>query len=237
MDNLHLDQHISKKFNQDLETIRTDLLEMGGLVEKQVADAVHAIVEADNELAQKVLTHEEDVDYKEMCIDDECTKTLARRQPAASDLRLILAVSKIIVDLERVGDEAAKIARYAEELTEQGASPMGYIEIRHIGSSVHSMITQALDAFARFDVDQAIKVVKQDKHVDREYATALREMITHMMEDPRSITRVMKIIWALRALERIGDHARNIGEQVVFLVKGKDVRHISYKEMKEKIRE
>ena len=237
MDNLHLDQHISQQFNNDIEAIRTHMLEMGGIVEQQVSNSIKCIIDVDSALAQEVLDTEEQVDYKEMGIDDECTKLIVRRQPAASDLRLIMAVSKIILDLERVGDESAKIARYAMELSEQGESPHGYVEIRHIGVSVHKMIQQALDAFARFDVDLAIQVVREDRDVDMEYASALREMMTHMMEDPRSITRIMKVIWTLRALERIGDHARNIAEQVIFLVKGKDVRHISYKELKEKIKE
>ncbi len=236
MDNMNLDQHISQRFNQDLEEIRSDLLEMGGIVENQVVDAIAALMDADSEKASKVLKTEDKVDIKEKSIDEECTQILARRQPAASDLRLVLAVSKTILDLERIGDEAAKIARYAIELSEEGESPRGYIEIRHIGNCVHKMLHDALDAFARFDVEQAIKVVKQDKSVDQDYATAIREMITYMFEDPHSITRMMNIIWALRALERIGDHGRNIAEQVIYLVKGKDVRHISYKEVKEKAR-
>jgi phosphate transport system protein len=237
MDNLNLDQHISRSFNQDLEAIRTAMLEMGGVVEKQVSDAVKSVIDADSEIAEKVISTEDSVDLKEKEIDDECTKILAMRQPAASDLRLVLAVSKTILDLERIGDEAAKISKFAVELCEQGESPRGYIEIRHIGNSVHKMLQDALDAFARFDVDLAMKVVKQDKEVDQDYATAIRELMTYMMEDPRSVTRIMQIIWTLRALERIGDHGRNIAEQVIFLVKGKDVRHISYKAMKKEINE
>lgn len=236
MNDLHLDQHISRQFNQDLEEIRTDLLEMGGLVEKQVADAVSCLIHADREIAEKVLRVEDAVNAKEMYIDDECTKILARRQPAASDLRLVLAVSKMILDLERIGDEAKKIAEAAIALCEEGESPRGYIEVRHIGEGVHSMLRDALDAFARLDVELAVQVVKKDKQIDRDYASAIRELMTYMMEDPRSITRVMKVLWVLRGLERIGDHARNISEQIVYLVKGKDVRHISYKEMKESIR-
>jgi len=235
MNDLHLDQHISQQFNQDLETIRTDLLEMGGIVEKQVADGVKALINADSEIAERVIRVEESVDTKEKYIDDECTKILARRQPAASDLRLILAVSKMLLDLERIGDEAAKVAEAAIGLAEQGEATHGYIEVRHIGDSVHKMLHNALDAFARFDVDLAIQVIKDDKKVDREYSTAMRELMTYMMEDPRSIKRIMRVIWVLRSLERIGDHARNISEQVVYLVKGKDVRHISLSEMKETI--
>jgi len=237
MTNLHLGEHISQKFNQDLEAIRTSLLAMGGVVERQVADSIRALVDANSEIAQHVIRMEDDVDTREINIDEECTKILARRQPAASDLRLVLAVSKINLDLERIGDEASKIAEAAIALCEHGESPRGYVEIRHIGSGVHKMIREALDAFARFDVDLAVKVMGDDKEIDREYATALREMMTYMMEDPRSITRIMRIIWVLRSLERIGDHARNISEQVIYLVKGKDVRHISISDVKQKMSE
>jgi len=237
MTNLHLGEHISQKFNQDLEAIRTSLLAMGGVVERQVADSIRALVDANSEVARHVIHMEDDVDTREINIDEECTKILARRQPAASDLRLVLAVSKINLDLERVGDEASKIAEAAIALCEQGESPRGYVEIRHIGNGVHKMIHDALDAFARFDVELAVKVLGDDKEIDREYATALREMMTYMMEDPRSITRIMRIIWVLRSLERIGDHARNISEQVIYLVKGKDVRHISVNDVKQKMSE
>jgi phosphate transport system protein len=237
MTNLHLGEHISQKFNQDLEAIRTLLLELGGMVERQVADSVRALVEANSDIAKQVIRTEDDVDLKEVQIDEECTKILARRQPAASDLRLVLAVSKINLDLERVGDEASKIAEAAIALCEEGNSPRGYIEIRHIGSGVHKMIHDALDAFARFDVDLALRIMNDDKEIDREYATALREMMTYMMEDPRSISRIMRIIWVLRSLERVGDHARNISEQVIYLVKGKDVRHISVNDARQKMYE
>jgi phosphate transport system protein len=230
---LHLNQHTSQQFNQDLESLRTSVLELGGIVEKQVSEAVRSLVEANSDMAHHVLRIEDEVDRREKAIDEECTTILARRQPAASDLRLVLAVSKIILDLERVGDEAAKVAEFAIALCEQGEPPRGYVEVRHIGNSVHKMIRETLDAFARFDVELALRVVKEDKEVDQEYATAMRELMTYMMEDPRSITRIMRILWALRALERIGDHARNISEQIIYLVKGKDVRHISFNELSE----
>jgi len=235
MVDLHLNEHISNKFNQDLESLRTSVLEMGGLVERQVSEAIRSLVEANSGLAHEVLVHEDLVDTKEKQIDEECTKILARRQPAATDLRLVLAVSKIILDLERVGDEAAKVAEFAIALSEHGESPRGYVEVRHIGTGVHKMLTQTMDAFARFDIELALRVVHEDKAIDQEYGTAMRELMTYMMEDPRSITRVMRILWALRALERIGDHARNISEQIIYLVKGKDVRHISYSEMKKSL--
>lgn len=235
MVDLHLNEHISNKFNQDLESLRTAVLEMGGLVERQVSESIRALVEANSSLAHEVLIQEDVVDRKEKQIDEECTKILARRQPAATDLRLVLAVSKIILDLERIGDEAAKVAEFSIALCEHGESPRGYVEVRHIGNSVHNMLRQTMDAFARFDVELALRVVHEDKAVDQEYGTAMRELMTYMMEDPRSITRVMRILWSLRALERIGDHARNISEQIIYLVKGKDVRHISFSEMKKSL--
>ena len=160
---------------------------------------------------------------------------LARRQPAASDLRLVISISKSVIDLERIGDEASKIARRAIQLCEEGSAPRGYVEVRHIGDQVRRMVRDSLDAFARFDAQLALSVAQYDKTVDREYKTALRELATYMMEDPRSISRVLNIIWALRSLERIGDHARNIAELVIYLVRGTDVRHLGLKRMQEEV--
>ncbi|EUC70849.1 transcriptional regulator [Alcanivorax sp. 97CO-5] len=236
MDRMHFGEHSSTQFNAALESIRNHLMEMGGLVEKQVVDALQALLQADSALAEKVIETEKKVDKLEILIDEECTKVLALRQPAASDLRLIIAVSKAVSDLERIGDESAKIARMGLQLAEEGESPCGYVEVRHIGNHVRNMLRDALDAFARFDAHKALTVAAEDNEVDMEYASAMRSLATFMMEDPRSITRVLNIIWSLRALERIGDHARNIGEQVIYLVKGKDVRHISIDEIEEKLK-
>ena len=218
-------QHISQQYNVELEEVRSHLLAMGGLVEKQVSDAVRAVIDADAGLARQVRTIDDQIDIMERGIDEECLRILARRQPAASDLRLIISISKSVIDLERIGDEATKIARRAIQLCEEGESPRGYVEVRHIGGQVRKMVQEALDAFARFDADLALSVAQYDKTVDREYKTALRELVTYMMEDPRSISRVLSVIWALRSLERIGDHARNIAELVIYLVRGTDVRH------------
>lgn len=234
MDNL-LGQHISHQFNADLEHLRTRFLEMGGLVEEQVTDAVRAIETADGALAEKVRRTESEIDRRELELDRECMLVLARRQPAASDLRLVLMITRATADLERIGDEANKIAKMALALNEGGASPRGYVELRHIASGVLKLVNLALDAFARFDVDTAKVVVRDDSVVDQEYRTAIRELITYMMEDPRSISRVMNILWALRALERIGDHAGNIAEHVIYLVHGMDVRHMPFDELEEKI--
>ena len=236
MDRMHFGQHSSSQFNEALESIRNHLMEMGGLVEKQVVDALEALLHADSALAEKVLTTEDRVDDLEIQIDEECARVLALRQPAASDLRLIIAVSKAVSDLERIGGESAKIAAMALQLAEDGESPRGYVEVRHIGNHVRNMLRDALDAFARFDADKAVEVAAEDTEVDLEYRSAMRALVTFMMEDPRAISRVLNIIWSLRALERIGDHARNIGEQVIFLVKGTDVRHISIDEMEKEVR-
>lgn len=220
-----LTHHISAQFNAELEEIRSHLLAMGGLVEKQVTDAVNALVDADSGLAQQVREVDAQINQMERDIDEECVRILARRQPAASDLRLIISISKSVIDLERIGDEATKIAKRAIDLCEEGMAPKGYVEIRHIGEQVRKMVQESLDAFARFDADLALSVAQYDKVVDREYKSALRELATYMMEDPRSISRVLSVIWALRSLERIGDHARNIAELVIYLVRGTDVRH------------
>lgn len=229
--------HISQQFNEELEQVKNHLLEMGGLVERQVGDAIKSIIDADSELAVSVRANDKLINQMELDIDEECTRIIARRQPAASDLRLIIAASKAVNDLERIGDESAKVARLAIKLCDEGESPRGYVEIRHIGDRVRRMTQSALTAFARLDVEGALAVAREDKDVDLEYESAMRELVTFMMEDPRSIKRVMNIIWALRALERIGDHARNIAESVIYLVKGKDVRHSSIDEMQRQIRE
>ncbi len=224
MDKLHLDQHISRQFNEDLEAIKSEMLAMGGVVEKQLREAVKALEEADSELAEHVLTVEDDVDQMERDIDEHCATLIARRQPAATDLRMALVVTKCIRDLERIGDEAQKIAKMAIKLSGDEA-PRGYIEIRHIANDVRTMLNDALDAFLRFDTEAAVRTMAKDRQIDQDYSSALRELITYMMEDPRNISRALNIAWVLRSLERIGDHAKNICEHVVYLVKGKDIRH------------
>lgn len=224
-------QHISQQFNAELEDIRSHMLAMGGLVEKQVNDAIIALIEADSELAQKVREIDDQTNEMERHIDEECVRILARRQPAATDLRLIISISKCVIDLERIGDEASKIAKRAIQLCEEGEAPRGYVEVRHIGGQVQKMVQQALDAFARFDAGLALSVAEYDDVVDREYKTALRELVTYMMEDPRAISRVLNVIWVLRSLERVGDHARNIAEMVIYLVHGKNVRHMDLEQV------
>jgi phosphate transport system protein len=224
-------QHISAKFNSELESLRNHLLEMGGKVEQQLTSALDAIVNMDSGEAGRIVDRDSEVNQLEMKIDEECATLIARRQPTASDLRLVVAIIKANTDLERIGDEAAKVAKQGVQLSESGRSPSNFIEIRHIGARVAAMLTQALDAFARLDVDQAIAVVKGDAEVDKEYGSAMRSLVTFMMEDPRDIGVILNEMWALRSLERIGDHACNIAEQVVYLVKGHDVRHGRLREL------
>ncbi|MFT5718723.1 MAG: phosphate transport system protein [Oleiphilaceae bacterium] len=227
--------HISRQFNDDLEHIKNHLLEMGGLVESQVSSAIKAIMDGDSQLAINVRETDKRINQMEVDIDKECTRIIARRQPAATDLRFVISVIKVVTDLERIGDESAKIARQAIKLCEAGEAPRGYVEIRHIGDRVRHMTHESLTAFARLDIEAALAVAQEDTNVDREYETAMRELVTYMMEDPASIKRVMNIIWSLRALERIGDHARNIAESVIYIVKGKDVRHISVDELASRV--
>lgn len=228
---LTLGKHSSSQFTQEMEAIRNDLLRMGGLVEQQVSDALESFLLSDSALAQQVQQVEQEVDDLEKHIDEECARVLALRQPAAIDLRTIIAVSKCVADLERMGDKAAKIAKLGIQLNEEGSLAIGQVEVRHLGERVKTMLHDALDAFARFDAHKAIAVALADDDVDAEYHSAMRSLVTFMMEDPRSITRVLKLMSVFRALERIGDHSGNLCEQVVYLVSGQDVRHLSPAQM------
>ena len=228
-----LSHHISSQFNEELQDVNTKFMTMGGLVEQQVANAIHALLDTDVSMAVDVQFQDNVVNQMERDIDEALTLILARRHPAAIDLRMVLAMSKANTDLERIGDEASKIGRIAQSLCEEGGSPRGYMG--HIGNQVRVMIHDALDAFARLDVDQALKVMLADADIDREYQSATRTLMTYMIEDPRHISRVINVLWVLRSLERIGDHARNISEQVIYMVKGFDVRHTSVEEIEQKV--
>lgn len=228
--------HISQQFNNELEDLRQHFLTMGGVVEKQVSGAIQALLNSDGSLAEEVIEQDATVNKLDGLIDEECTRILAKRQPAASDLRLILSLSKSVSELERMGDEAKKIASLTLGLIEEGESPRGYVEIDRIGVMVSRMIADALDATARLDTKLAIKVAKKDRDVDLEYNTAIRSLVTYMMEDPRSITRVLSVIWVLRSLERIGDHARHLCQHLIYMVKGVDVRHIPAQEIQKEIK-
>ncbi len=235
MDKLHLDQHISRKFNDELEDIRNRALHMGGLVEQQVTGGLQALLDGDSELGAEISKADHQVNKMEVEIDEACTHVLARRQPAASDLRLIVTVIKVITDLERIGDEAEKLGRFSVDLASSRELPVYRKELRHLGELVKSMLRDALDAFARMDVDSAMKTAAKDADINQEYETLSRLLVTHMMEDPRQVRNVFNITWCARALERIGDHSVNICEYVVYLVKGKDIRHTSFDEAKSKI--
>ncbi|MBT5229456.1 MAG: phosphate signaling complex protein PhoU [Methylococcales bacterium] len=233
LDKDRLTHHISKQFNSELEDIRNRVLTMGGLVEHQVGEAMAALSSADQEKAEIVIRDDFKVNALEVEIDEECNRVLARRQPTASDLRLIVAVIKTITDLERIGDEAEKIARMT--LKDVKLDKKHNFQIRHFGEYVQKMVHDALDAFARMDVPQAVATAKADADADNQYDSLMRELITYMMEDPRSISQILNLLWAARALERIGDHARNICEYVIYLVEGKDVRHITLEQIEQAV--
>ena len=225
MDNLNLGHHISRRYNEELEDVRSRVLAMGGLVEQQLLNAMDALENQDASLAQQVVANDLQVNSMEVAIDEECNTILARRQPAASDLRLITAVIKTITDLERIGDEAERIARMAGDLIGEKRITRLFTQVHHLGQHARVMLRGALDAFAHLDTEKATVTWNEDRRIDREYEALLRELMTYMMQDTDSIPYVLKTIFAARAIERIGDRAGNICEYVIYLVKGKDVRH------------
>lgn len=236
MDKLNIGDHISHRFNKELEDIRNQVLSMGGLVEQQLRDALTALVNRDRALAEAVATNDYKVNALEVAIDEECTHVLARRQPAAGDLRLVIAVIKTITDLERIGDEAERIGRMARDIGDGPVASKTIGAIAPLGELVRKNLHDALNAFARVEPEAAAQVAREDLKVDREYEGVLRELITFMMEDPRSIPAVLDVVWSARALERIGDRARNICEYVIYLVHGKDVRHTSLEQVEREAR-
>lgn len=231
MDNLQIGRHISGQFNEDLERVINNVMHMGGLVEKQLIDALAAVEQADVSLAKEVLTNDYQVNAYEVSIDDECTRIIAKRQPAAGDLRLIMAVVKTIADLERIGDEAQKIAKVALESFSSSQQDL-LVNLDNLGRRVLEFLQASLDAFTRMDCDAAIKIHQMDDKINREYEALMRQLMTYMMEDPRSIPQVMTVIWSARALERIGDRCQNICEYIIYFVKGKVVRHTTAEDIK-----
>ena len=225
-------EHINKQFDQDLEAIRSRMLQMGGLVESHVRSAMAGYLEGDAQRAGQVIAGDARVNELELAIDNDLGQVIVRRQPAAGDLRLILAASKIVTDLERIGDEAAKIARMARDVAAGGAAPNPRMApLGHISEVAIGMLRRALDAFARMDAAAAARVCGEDAAIDEEFQAILRQLITFMMEDPRTITTALQVVWVAKAFERIGDHAKNIAEYVIYIVKGRDVRHIPLAEL------
>ena len=219
-------EHTSKKFDAELEAVRARVLQMGGIVEDQIVRALEALAAGDTALAARVVEDDHRVNALEVAIDEDCSTIIARRQPAAGDLRMLLMIVKTITDLERIGDEAAKIARMTQRIYESDRrhiprSP----EVKHVADIALGMLRNALDAFARLDLTIAAKVVRQDEQVDDEFRLIIRQLITFMMEDPRTISHALEILFIAQAVERIGDPAKNMSEYVVYMVKGKDVRH------------
>jgi phosphate transport system protein len=218
-------EHTHKQFDVELEDVRSRFLQMGGLVESQITDAIDGLANGDLRLLERVITRETEVNRFEVDIDDAIGRILALRQPAAVDLRMMITLTKMITDMERAGDEAEKIARMAKMIHEAGRRNMPGLELWHMASKVTTMMRQALDAFARVDVQVAAQVVRQDKGVDSEWQGAIRQLITYMIEDPRTISRSIELLFIAKALERIGDHAKNMSELLIYMVKGQDVRH------------
>ena len=225
-------EHTYKQYDAELEAVRAKVLQMGGLVEQQIINALEALVSVNPKLAEEVMEADNRVNALEVQVDEDCSHIIARRQPAASDLRMIMMVVKTITDLERIGDEATKIARVAQKIYESDRmyNPR-FNEIKTMVTLVREMLRTALDAFARLDVTRTVEVARQDEQVDEQFRAAMRQLITFMLEDPRTISMSLEVLFVAKAIERIGDHAKNIAEYVVYMVKGKDVRHTTVAEM------
>ncbi|MCP9760643.1 phosphate signaling complex protein PhoU [Aquitalea sp. S1-19] len=231
-----MSDHISKQFDLELETVRTRVLQMGGLVEQQILSAIDALLSGDIERFDKVIVDDALVNALEVAIDEDCQHIIARRQPAASDLRMVISVIKTITDLERIGDEAQKIARMGKIIyTSERYQLPRFREVSKMAEVAVNMLRRALDAFARLDASAALELAEEDKGLDEDFTAELRQLMTFMMEDPRTISMSIDTLFIAKAIERIGDHSKNISEYVVYLVKGKDIRHTSIEEIKREI--
>ena len=229
-------EHLSKQYDSELETLRSDVLQMGGLVEAQVRAAVEAFSAGDAELIERVIAEELRVNAAEVRIDNECSHIIVRRQPAAGDLRLIMAISKMVTDLERIGDEAEKIARMSHKIHDKPSIELQrFANVRHAADIALTMLRRSLDAFARLDAAEAARTIRDDLAIDDEFGSILRQLITYVMEDPRTISVALEIVWIAKAIERIGDHSRNVAEQVIYIVKGTDVRHTRIDQVERKL--
>ena len=228
-------EHLTKQFDVDLESLRTRMLQMGGLVESQILAAIEGFYTGNPKALDQVVENDRQVNGFEVSIDTECSHIIARRQPAAGDLRMIMGVSKAVTDLERVGDEAKKIAVVSKQIHESGRLQVPRLaDIRRAGNVVVGMLRKALDAFARLDAVAAAEVIRDDAAIDEAFRGIMRQLITFMMEDPRTISTALEIVWVARALERMGDHSKNMAEQVIYIVKGTDVRHTAFENMERK---
>lgn len=233
------DKHLSTQFDTELSGISTRVLEMGGLVESQVAQAVYALTNFSGDIASDVLRNEERVNAMEMEIDRDLSSIIARRQPTARDLRLLIAISKTIANLERVGDEAARIARTVQRLINTGVSSRLRLPVSDLAFEAELAVAQlrkALDAFARLDTAKALEVLKQDDQIDQEFDGLMRKLITYMMEDPRTISSSIDLVFVAKAIERVGDHAKNLAEVIIYVVMGTDVRHNSLENVESMVR-
>ena len=237
MEAADLSHHTSRRFNEDLERVRSKVLAMGGLVEQQLTGALAALIDGDSKLGKTIAGNDYQVNGMEVSIDEECSRILATRAPAAGDLRMIVATIKTITDLERIGDECEKIALIAARLANDERPVDHYRKVKHLGWITQSMVHNALDAFARLDAVLALATAREDRVVDEEYEAIQRQSITFMMEDPRSIRRALDVMWVVRAFERIGDHAKNVCEYVIYMVHGKDIRHTSLERVEQEIRD
>lgn len=222
------EKHSSRSFDMDLSECLKLFMKMGNMAAEHVTLATHALIDSNEEIATQVIENDDQINQLEIKVDELLILLVAKRQPAANDLRLVMAMSKGVVDLERVGDEASKIARMALQLKKEGSSPRGYSEVQHLSNQVRLMLLDALEAFSHMDPEQAFLVMQSDESVNREYQSATRSLMTYVMEDSRHVSKVINILWVLRALERIGDHARNIAELVIYCTSGKDVRHTDF---------
>jgi phosphate transport system protein len=233
------DKHLSSQFDFELSGISNRVLEMGGLAESQVAQAVYALSNFSGETASQVLMQEENVNRMEVEIDRDLSAIIARRQPTAVDLRLLIAISKAIANLERVGDEAARIARTVQRLINTGVSSrmrLPVADLQYEADLAIAQLRKALDAFARLDTARALEVIEQDDQIDREFDGLMRKLITYMMEDPRTISSSIDLVFVAKAIERVGDHAKNLAEVIIYVVKGTDVRHTSVEAVADAVR-
>ncbi len=232
--NIKIGEHTSQRYNDELEALREQVLTMGGVVQRQCQLALESLVKGDAELASQVASGDYEVNDLEVKICDQCTDILARRQPAAGDLRMIVAIIRMVANLERIGDEASKVGRKARKLADAPDRQAYTAEPLHLGKEVLAMLRGALDAFARLDVRAAVEIIARDSEIDREFKSLNRLLISHIMEQPQRVKNMLQINSCARALERIGDHAVNLCEEVVYLVRGADVRHLSVEEIKQR---